>query len=308
MKKCSYCGKTYPDEATVCTSDGMQLQVPVAEQKQVQNNLLGTSAPAILITLGILALGLLSSLVSPILPWLFWVGTSVWAGVDAKRIGLSKYQVSGPAGATTAVLGCLLLWIVVFPWYLANRSKVSSGAVPLRTGPMTDGARVFIICLAVIAGGLLLLASLLYPALQRANLKSEAIQCMTKTKGLALAIHMYSADHQNQLPFGSNWCDAIQPYLGVGSATKFRCPSTKTTSERGDYALNQNLQGKSLSSIRDPMRTVLLFETDGGWNKTGGAETLVSKPRHGSGFVVGFTDGHVEVLRSASLAKLRWEP
>lgn len=41
------------------------------------------------------------------------VGTSIWVFFDAPASGLSW----------TWGLGCLALWIVAFPWYLAERSK-----------------------------------------------------------------------------------------------------------------------------------------------------------------------------------------
>ncbi len=35
MKKCTYCGKEYPDEATVCTADGGDLSSPVANRQNL---------------------------------------------------------------------------------------------------------------------------------------------------------------------------------------------------------------------------------------------------------------------------------
>ncbi len=57
-----------------------------------------------------------------------------------------------------------------------------------------------------------------------------------------------------------------------------------------------------------PAETVLIFETDGGWNLSGSRELLLAKPRHGNGYVVGFADGHAELVRPERLEKLRWEP
>jgi hypothetical protein len=54
------------------------------------------------------------------------VGTTVWVGVDA-----SKRDWSGSGGgAATWVVGCILLWIVVFPIYLVKRGKA-----PLKDAP-----------------------------------------------------------------------------------------------------------------------------------------------------------------------------
>ena len=63
-----------------------------------------------------------------------------------------------------------------------------------------------------------------------------------------------------------------------------------------------------MKDVQSPAETVLIFETDGGWNVTGGRELLPVKPRHGGAYAVGFADGHAELVRTARLEKLRWEP
>jgi hypothetical protein len=59
------------------------------------------------------------------------IGTAIWVGLDASQRDWSNNKFAkSPA---VWVLGCLLLWIVAFPVYLAQRSSV-----PLKTG---EGAR-----------------------------------------------------------------------------------------------------------------------------------------------------------------------
>ena len=54
------------------------------------------------------------------------VGTTIWVGLDSSR------RDWGDRGSGTAgwVVGCLLLWIVVFPVYLSKRNKA-----PLKDAP-----------------------------------------------------------------------------------------------------------------------------------------------------------------------------
>jgi prepilin-type processing-associated H-X9-DG protein len=52
----------------------------------------------------------------------------------------------------------------------------------------------------------------------------------------------------------------------------------------------------------------MIFETDGGWNVSGGRELLLAKPRHGHTVTVGFADGHVEQVPESRLSQLRWNP
>ena len=58
--------------------------------------------------------------------FLIIIGTSIWVFADAKAIGVKKGQIKGlfdfgPAGW---LITCLLLWIVVFPVYLAKRGEI----------------------------------------------------------------------------------------------------------------------------------------------------------------------------------------
>jgi hypothetical protein len=59
------------------------------------------------------------------------IGTTIWVGVDA-----SKRDWGEGSGTGTWVVGCILLWIVVFPVYLAKRGKAPFKAAPaLAAGP-----------------------------------------------------------------------------------------------------------------------------------------------------------------------------
>jgi len=52
------------------------------------------------------------------------LGTSIWAAFDAQAIiakGVDKKYLGG--GPVVIFLGCLLLWIIVFPYYLVKRSN-----------------------------------------------------------------------------------------------------------------------------------------------------------------------------------------
>ena len=53
------------------------------------------------------------------------VGTTIWVGIDA-----SRRDWSNGSGAASWVVGCILLWLLVFPYYLAKRGKA-----PLKGAP-----------------------------------------------------------------------------------------------------------------------------------------------------------------------------
>jgi hypothetical protein len=58
--------------------------------------------------------------------------SSVWAAYDASQVGTKKYKSTiVPTSPGWIFVGCLVLWIVVFPWYLYFRSHVKSGVAEL---------------------------------------------------------------------------------------------------------------------------------------------------------------------------------
>ena len=145
-------------------------------------------------------------------------------------------------------------------------------------------------------------AAMLLPALAKAKNSAQSIQCVNNVKQLSLAVRIYANDHNERYPAAKRWCDDVLPFTG-GSPKVFTCPLRQ--GQRCGYAFNQNLDGKKESEI-DPS-TVLIFESDGGWNAVGDASAMVSTPRHRF-YTIGFADGHVEQVPASRLSRLRWEP
>jgi prepilin-type processing-associated H-X9-DG protein len=147
-----------------------------------------------------------------------------------------------------------------------------------------------------------IMAGMTLPALARAKQKAQSINCINNLKQLGLAVRVYAADHNDLLPPAATWCDAIQG--GVGSSKVFQCPAEP--GNRCSYAFNARLDGKKESEINP--QTVLLFESDAGWNGSGGPEVL--KPHKHSGRLVNvaLADGSVHQVARSRLSTLRWEP
>jgi len=159
----------------------------------------------------------------------------------------------------------------------------------------------------VIVSGILLLmlpisAAMLLPALAAAKQKAMQINCFNNEKQLALGVLLYSNDHTNHYPPAATWCEAIQP--SVRSERTFKCPAANSSS-RCDYAYNAKLDGLDTAKI-DP-QTVVIFESDAGWDAHGGPELLAARHRANSS-VVAFADGHVELILPARINSLRWDP
>jgi prepilin-type processing-associated H-X9-DG protein len=147
--------------------------------------------------------------------------------------------------------------------------------------------------------------AMLLPALAAAHDKAREINCMNNEKQLALAVIMYSNAHENTLPPAATWCDAIKSYTGLENV--FHCPAVDTSANsRCDYAFNAKLDGLKVSAVNP--QTVLIFESDGGWNASGGPDSLVSRHINHRDSVVAFADGHVEIVSRSRLDSLRWDP
>jgi hypothetical protein len=148
-----------------------------------------------------------------------------------------------------------------------------------------------------------LFAAMLLPALAAAKQKAQEINCVNNEKQLALAIRIYSGDNTDHFPPAATWCDAIK--ASVGSEKVFKCPAADGSS-RCDYAFNVKLDGLEEDKINP--QTVEIFESDAGWNASGGPELMIGKARHARMFVVAFADGSVHQIRESQLPSLRWDP
>jgi len=61
--------------------------------------------------------------------------SSIWASFDAGKLDAKKFKSKlMKASPGMVFIGCLLLWIVVFPWYLYFRSQIKAGLVELNNG------------------------------------------------------------------------------------------------------------------------------------------------------------------------------
>jgi hypothetical protein len=150
-------------------------------------------------------------------------------------------------------------------------------------------------------------AAMLLPALAAAKQRAQTINCVNNEKILALAVQMYTVDHTNHFPPAATWCDAIKKYANASDRV-FKCPAAASGASRCDYGFNAALDGMDESKV-DP-QTVMLFESDGGWNANGGPALMTTSARHEHGrvWVVAFADGSIQEIRQSQVNNLRWNP
>ena len=143
------------------------------------------------------------------------------------------------------------------------------------------------------------------PALKNARACSRLVLCMTILHRFGLKIDDYAKKHDDRLPTNSKWCDILSDSGGDIDLEIFTCPAMPNA--KCSYAFNNNLDGLKLSDI--PGDVVLLFETNGGWNISGGRELLSMNNHERRTCTILFADGTVEaVFKLDKLFNLRWQP
>ena len=183
---------------------------------------------------------------------------------------------------------------------LAVGAHTSTGWHTTSVGNQDSGSAALLL---PVVGATAVGAGLLLPALAKAKAKAQTINSVNQMKQLGLAARMYSNDHKDKFPNAQTWCDDLQQF--VGNTQVYKAPNDSGPG-RCSYAYNEKLSGLDESKINP--QTVLFFEADGGWNRSGGPELLLSRPRSGSMYVIGLADGSVQQMAPARLDSLRWEP
>jgi len=134
------------------------------------------------------------------------------------------------------------------------------------------------------------------PVFERARASAQKSVCLSHTKHLSLAMQMYVEDNEGRFPEADRWVEALAEYLNDES---LKCPEDDSEA-LCSYGMNAALSGRSVGELENPAEIVVFFETaTPGDNPVGGAEDVVSPPRHPNGNSYGFADGHAVTLMEA---------
>ena len=128
-------------------------------------------------------------------------------------------------------------------------------------------------------------------------------RCAANLQALGKWMILYAGDYDEQYPRTEKWCDLLTEYMKPTVDKRviekcFICPVNKEG--RCHYAMNPNI------SPRSKPGQVLLFETEGGWNQTGGPEILTTENHRGKSCNVLFNDSHVEFVSADRISELKW--
>lgn len=160
----------------------------------------------------------------------------------------------------------------------------------------------------------IVLISVMAPHIYRDAASEQQLRryCKNQMMALTAAVGFYTSDNESY-PLPDNWNDSLIPYM------RYSRVLTSSLAERipykhahlrylPTYAMNSNLVGLSPEDIAQPDKTVVLFESVPGANLAGGPELLPSPPRYRIGYVIGFADGHAELVREDKIDSLIWDP
>jgi hypothetical protein len=151
-------------------------------------------------------------------------------------------------------------------------------------------------------------------ASMRESMRDE--ECAYHTVNLARALELYVETHAD-LPPRHTWLEAILPSVCEAGFDHrvLQCPVRPQLP--AGYALNTGACGLNHGEVQDKHRVIVVFESDAGWNASGGPELLPDEPRHQGGDHYGFADGESEWLprrknpdgtwAKEPEAKVRWE-
>lgn len=145
---------------------------------------------------------------------------------------------------------------------------------------------------------LVYLFNIVAPTVYRMRQDAQAVQCIWHLDQLGKALTVYSKK-SGSYPDAGKWCTLLLEDSNNLSEDFFKCPAAG--SGRCHYAMNPNCGPNS------PNDVVLLFETKGGWNQSGGLEILTVQNHEGRGCSVLLNDGSWRFIRSEEVWKLRWK-
>ena len=182
---------------------------------------------------------------------------------------------------------------------LSIGAHTSTGWRTTSVGNQDSASAVLLAPVGVVAVG----AGLLLPAFAKAKSSAQSIGSVNQVKQLGLAARLYAGDHKDKFPNGQTWGDDLKEY--VGNTKVYKAPNDSGPGQCS-YAYNEKLSGRDVSKV-DP-QTVLFFESDGGWNQSGGPDLLLAQPRSAEAYVIGLADGSVQQIAAPRLRSLRWEP
>ena len=206
-------------------------------------------------------------------------------------LGITGFITCGITAAIGLILGII--------------SLVQMGKDKSLTGQKLAVAGVVVSSIAVICIPIyLIVGAIAFPVFAKAREAARATTCMSNVKQISTCMMMYSGENDDTLPASRKWVEAVSVYLHNDGI--LQCPSEKTHGTC--YAMNNKLSKITIKNIKNPINTVMIFDSNPMINPNGDKELLPYPERHNMGNNIGFVDGHVKVMLNDDLASVKWDP
>ncbi|MCC6483847.1 MAG: hypothetical protein IT209_03280 [Armatimonadetes bacterium] len=178
-----------------------------------------------------------------------------WIGLDA--ISAIGYMYEGLVGRDFAVLRPLLDTLKGTEGIGLSVGTTESGAT-LKLGVKTTIAPQSPLFSAYVTAAPAITAAILFPVFARAREAAQDSVSLSNLKQLAVAVRMYTDDHDGLTPPSKTWMKALEPY--VQNKDVFKSPTTGQP-----YVYNYKVAGLKLKQIEaNPSELIVFFEGNPG--------------------------------------------
>ena len=195
------------------------------------------------------------------------------------------------AGLILGILGFFTAGLAAVPGLICSIVAI----VKIRKRRRRMGGMGLAIAGLVCSIAAMLMSVVLMGALFWAKGQAKTVVASSHLRSLSLAVFLYTQDYDDQFPSPDTFPEDIAPYLGGGQEGVSALLSSPFAPEAGRaYSMNATLRNTRTADVQ--RRGVLFFETEFGSPAAGGPGHLPAETRSRDGYVIAFTDGHVEII------------
>jgi len=206
----------------------------------------------------------------------------------------------------------------------------SSRTFTIQSKPLQRQPGFTLLELLTVIAIIVLLASILLPAMGRAKEMGRRISCTNNLKQIGIAVTMYTMDYQGWFPnarivtTGNTWWDNLSVYLNVRLeqwkrlGAPWRCPSDDCKERHGtplpyaDYMWNYYLTNiaassdlaQKISQVKTPSKTLTATDREWGSGTFGTYSYVYNRHMLGANYL--YCDGHVRWASIRDMTTAGW--